>query len=55
MAGRKKQADKAREKARKARRQARLAIGSVPPQRVIEPKKTRQPKHRKQADPDREP
>lgn len=55
MAGGKKQSDKAREKARKARRQARLAIGSVPPQRVIEPKKTRQPKHRKQADPDGEP
>ncbi len=38
---------KAREAARKVRRQARLALGPVPPSRPIEPKKARKPKHRK--------
>ena len=32
---------------KKARRRARLAVGSVPPVRVIEPKKFKPPKHKK--------
>jgi len=30
----------------KARRRARLAIGSIPPARIIEPKKFKRPKHK---------
>lgn len=40
---------KAREAARKARRQARLAVGPVPPARVIPSGKSRKPKHKKDA------
>lgn len=47
MSRQKKPASKARETARKARRQARLAVGPVPPARLIELKKSRKPKHRK--------
>jgi|GEM_PF-4912797 len=31
---------------KKARRRARLAVGSVPPARIIEPKKFKPPKHK---------
>lgn len=47
MSRQKKPVSRTREAARKARRQARLALGPVPPSRPIEPKKARKPKHRK--------
>lgn len=49
MSRRSKSGRKDREAARKARRQARLAVGPVPPARVIPSAKLRNPKHRKDA------